>query len=410
MRFFFPDSQDLVDPSFDFVTEERSIHRVRQRDDQYPHEALYKAPYDGVLLSRAIVVENGRFTMGQRQRLSRRGVRSFFRLDRPETANLRTMGDCGAFAYVDEPEPPVTVDEVAGFYDELEFDYGVSVDHIITAYRDEDTDSLPGVDPVPPEWKERRAITLQLAEDFRSITSDGQVRFEPIGVAQGWSPSSYADSVKNLQKMGYRYIGLGGLVPLKTPQILSVLSAVKDVKDTNVQMHLFGVTRVDHLAEFASLGATSFDSTSPLRRAFMDERDNYYTPERTYMAVRVPQVDGNPSLKRRILAGEIDQDEARRLERGSLEALTAYDKDRLPLNDALEILMDYQQLFEGKRERLEAYGETLADRPWKRCQCGICDKIGIHVVLFRGAERNRRRGFHNLFVVNEQKQAIFAGA
>ena len=34
----------------------------------------------------------------------------------------------------------------------------------------------------------------------------------------------------------------------------------------------------------------------------------------------------------------------------------------------------------------------------KDCPCEICRRLGIHVMLFRGAERNRRRGFHNLFV------------
>ena len=36
MKFFFADSQDMVDPSFDFETEKRSEWRVRQRDDQLP--------------------------------------------------------------------------------------------------------------------------------------------------------------------------------------------------------------------------------------------------------------------------------------------------------------------------------------------------------------------------------------
>ena len=55
MKFFFPDSQDLVDPSFDFRTETRSDTRVRQRDDQYPHEVFATPPYDGMLVSKAIV-------------------------------------------------------------------------------------------------------------------------------------------------------------------------------------------------------------------------------------------------------------------------------------------------------------------------------------------------------------------
>ena len=44
MKFYFPDSQDLVDPSFDFVDEKRSRTRVRQRDDLYAHELFKNHP------------------------------------------------------------------------------------------------------------------------------------------------------------------------------------------------------------------------------------------------------------------------------------------------------------------------------------------------------------------------------
>ncbi|MBD4383928.1 tRNA-guanine transglycosylase, partial [Xanthomonas citri pv. citri] len=48
LKYFFPDSQDFIDPSFDFFRETRNEHRVRQRDDQYPHE-VFPHPYDGML-------------------------------------------------------------------------------------------------------------------------------------------------------------------------------------------------------------------------------------------------------------------------------------------------------------------------------------------------------------------------
>ena len=44
MKFFFPDSQDQVDPSFDFETEERSEFRLRHRDDRYAHEEFAEHP------------------------------------------------------------------------------------------------------------------------------------------------------------------------------------------------------------------------------------------------------------------------------------------------------------------------------------------------------------------------------
>ena len=49
---------------------------------------------------------------------------------------------------------------------------------------------------------------------------------------------------------------------------------------------------------------------------------------------------------------------------------------------------------------IEAARQVLGriDLAWKHCGCTICKEIGIEVVLFRGAERNRRRGFHNLAV------------
>jgi len=104
VKFVFADSLDLVDPSFDFETEERSPTRIRHRDDRYPHELFSHPPYDGILVSKAIVDGiggggAGRYTLAQRQRLFREGVRAFFRI---KDSPLFTVGDCGAFTYVKE--------------------------------------------------------------------------------------------------------------------------------------------------------------------------------------------------------------------------------------------------------------------------------------------------------------------
>ena len=47
---------------------------------------------------------------------------------------------------------------------------------------------------------------------------------------------------------------------------------------------------------------------------------------------------------------------------------------------------------------IRAYGRTLEAKPWRKCGCDICRELGHHVILFRGAERNRRRGLHNVWV------------
>ena len=44
---------------------------------------------------------------------------------------------------------------------------------------------------------------------------------------------------------------------------------------------------------------------------------------------------------------------------------------------------------------LQEYQETLRGRPWEKCDCPICREHSIEVCIFRGNDRNRRRGFHN---------------
>ena len=400
MKFFFPDSQDLVDPSFDFRTETRSETRIRQRDDQYPHEVFSSPPYDGMLVSKGIVDGIGgdagsRYTLAQRHRLLREGVRAFFRLgDRA----IETMGDCGAFSYVREERPPFTVQEVIDFYVQCGFDYALSVDHVILAFQPELDTATNGPDAVPKEWRDRQKLTLELAEEFLTRSISQQCLYTPVGIAQGWSPASYASAVEELQKLGYRYIALGGMVPLETTKILSCLRRVGEVLRPGIRLHLLGVTRLDRVQDFADLGVVSFDSTSPLRQAFKDDKDNYYTPERTYCAIRVPQIEGNPKMRGRIVAGAIDQKEARRLERDCLEALERFDAGECDALEVGRVLRAYEKMHDGRSDRTETYAEILRDRPWKTCPCEICQRLGIHVLLFRGAERNRRRGFHNLFV------------
>ena len=393
MKFFFPDSQDQVDPSFDFVTEERSSARMRHRDDEYAHEVFKRAPFDGVLVSKA-VLDSGRYSLAQKHRMLRSGVRDFFRITDPA---LQTMGDCGAFAYVREDTPPFSVAEVVEFYQTMGFDYGMSVDHIILGYEATDTD-------IPVDWIARQALTLKLAEDFLARHSAMGAKFTPIGVAQGWSPKSYAHSVTKLQELGYKYVALGGMVGLKTADILKCLREIKPVLATGISMHLLGITRIESVLEFGDYGVTSIDSTSPLRQAFKDMRDNYYADERTYTAIRVPQVEANPQLVRLIKSGKVDQREARRLEVACLKVVNAFDKKMASVGETVSLLVEYERLYEDRRTFEDIYRETLEERPWDRCSCEVCQALGIHVMIFRGAERNRRRGFHNLFVFYNKLQ------
>ena len=406
MKFFFPDSQDLVDPTFDFATERRFAHRVRHRDDLYAHEVFEQRVCDGLLVSKGIVDGlsggAGKYSMAQRHRLLRVGATEFFRLNRPDRPILETMGDCGAFTYVREKVPPYTVDEVLQFYTDCDFDSGISVDHVILDYQPRW--DAGAVEAVPAAVTERQEITLDLAAQFLRKCSGSKLRINPLGVAQGWSPKSYAHSVTQLQDMGYRYIAVGGMVPLRTNDILTILSAINDVRRSETRLHLLGITRTDVFADFERFGAVSFDSTSPLRQAFKDDKNNYYAPERSYTAIRVPQVEGNADLQKRIRAGSVNQPNARRLEQRCLELLTKYDRSEAQLDLVLSALDEYEAVHSPGKSFAGTNRDTLEAMPWKSCRCEICRSLGIHVVLFRGAERNRRRGFHNLFVFYQQLQ------
>lgn len=414
MKFYLPDAQDLVDPAFDFVREERANDRMRQRTDAYAHELFERPPYDGMLISKGIV--KSRYTLAQQQRLLRLGVQKFLRLDENiGTKDMKVIGDCGAFSYREEAEPPYSVTEVVDFYDQAAFTYGISVDHVILAFRPEWDDPASKADPDAAEAYRRRELTLTLAADFMKQSKG--CKFAPMGVAQGWSPKSYAHSVRSLQKMGYTYIAIGGLVPLKTPEVMQVLEEVATVRRAGTKFHLLGITRLERIFEFASYGAESFDSTAPLLQAFKSEKDNYQTENENFIALRIPQVEANAKLKARILAGEVSQAAALKLERGALSTLRKFADCNASLDDTLQLLMDYALLYDETLEgspgkiaaKKEQYRHTLAERPWETCPCSICKKIGHEVIIFRGAERNRRRGFHNIDVFYRRLLATDSG-
>jgi len=398
VRFFFPDSHDYVDPTFDFEKETNNEHRVIQRDDKYAHE-LFSAPvYDGILVSKAVVDGvsgiKGKYSVAQRQRFFREGIYSFFRLPR----SYEAMGDCGAFAYAGEEVPPYTVDEVAEFYDVSGFTYGISVDHIIFGFENISSGNKSRFDENQlQEFKRRKYLTLELANDFLKVSKS--LAFEPYGVAHGWDVDSYTDSVNQLQKMGFTKIAVGGLVPLKSIDVLLILEKINSIRLKSTELHLLGLYRLEYINRFLDLGVTSFDSTSPLMKGLKDDKLNYDTlTNGYYTSISVPQVEANISLKKMVASGKADQNSALLLESKCLSQLIQFDKGELSTQAVLESLCDYEKIYNLKKSRKELFEKALNDMPWKDCECDICTKIGIHVLLKRGAQRNRRRGFHNLYV------------
>jgi hypothetical protein len=411
VKFYFPDSQDQIYPRYDFIHDEYPDERHRQRDDLYAHQAVKPAPYDGILVSKAIVDGSikgaGKYSAPQRARLYRDGVRTFFGLPEP----MESLGDCGSFNYINEERPPYETPEVLHYYTECRFNAGISIDHVIFGYRPDAPD-----EEVDEAWVTRREMSLDYAQKFFNATkshnrliADGKLHLEPVGAAQGWSPASYADSVVQLQKMGYKRIALGGMVPLKTPEIIACLKEISKIRKHDVGFHLLGITRIDSMERFADYHVTSFDSTSAFRQAFMDEKNNYHTADGSYVAIRVPQVDGNPTLKRLILAGMVSQSAAIKAERECLRLLRQYrDDEDFDVQEVIDALRAYHTLIGDpkKLKKVDDYRETLVDRPWDRCRCDLCKKHKIDMVIFRGTERNKRRGFHNMTVLEAKMRKL----
>jgi hypothetical protein len=105
-------------------------------------------------------------------------------------------------------------------------------------------------------------------------------------------------------------------------------------------------------------------------------------------------------------------------EQVALAAIRGFDKGDVGLEEATKELSRYQGfmnlVLEENPEKLanlnlktaSAIEGTLRAAPWKRCQCSICRAIGVEVIIFRSANRNRRRGFHNLGVYHSHVRQI----
>ena len=110
MKFVFADNLDMIDPNFDFIEDRYSPDREIYWDDRYPHEIFSKAPYDGILVSKAIVggtKVKGHYTAAQAMRFNRVGAREFLRYPESKFPNSMMVGDCGAFSYHKMEVPPI---------------------------------------------------------------------------------------------------------------------------------------------------------------------------------------------------------------------------------------------------------------------------------------------------------------
>ena len=388
MRYFLPDWDDRVDPRFDFLFELSAVGRDPWRDDVYTHEYFGDDPcYDGILVSRSALAENG----SKREQVDRIGLRGYLRLPR----HLELMGDCGAFGYVDQPKPIYETPEVLEFYQRVGVNYGVSIDHIIFA-------------AFPEQRDFRYNLTIANGKEFIEQHRAGGFTFTPVGAVQGWDVPSYAECARHLAQAGYDMLAVGGLVRSRTEEILAIATGVRDAVGPDVRLHLLGVARDDIIPDLARLGIFSFDSASPMRTSWMSATKNYLAGDTYYTAIRIPYakpeqqgVRGDNILSRADSSTAFSERE--RLEQAALAAIRGYARREIPLEAAMTAIeaYDHEQVrssdnANSRTKRMLNYRKTLQDRPWAKCGCRVCKDIGVEVVIFRGNNRNRRRGFHNV--------------
>ena len=448
-NYYFPDNLDFVDPQFNGITNEKTKHHRKYDDDAYPHEMLKELPYNGMLVSLAGVgtmQKKGKYyTQELTEDFYFYGAKNFLRLNDKKFKNIKLMGDCGAFDYVNEYEPPFTIDELIEFYDRGGFHYGISLDHIVFPYAkdDEALRVLPYADI--REAERRIKITLDNAKLF--LEKSKNKKFIPYAVAHGFSKESFINSVKKLEDLGYTHITIGGMIKSKTPDLLDLLETLAEIKNETTQFHLLGICRFEHIPTYVKCGVTSADSTSPLMQGI--KAGKYYEFEddaheiQHSLSIRIRQCDHENVQKLidkhrsdiRLLVNqmlnnhEIDIDLSnnalstnecvKRLETDCIKKLIEYDKSGLHFEATFKALMAYEKVTTTdyligdvskpkqialNRDR-QKVKDFLLSSPWKTCNCGVCES-GIMNIIFRSNQTNRRRGIHNLAIVTKHKDKV----
>ena len=286
------------------------------------------------------------------------------------------LGESGAFGYLEKEKPPYSTDQLLEFYDKCGFDIGATLDHLIWGKMKQDKQ----------ERDRRFDITMKNAREmYKKWKRKHRGNFTLMGIAQGWNPESYANAVKMLLDIGFSYIGIGGLAGASSRTIAPVLSKVHSCIHSlgaDAKIHVFGTNPLrkgapDLLSVFKHKGISSFDTTIMLRQAWSRRKDNYFINNAEYTSIRV-----STDLKEEVA-------------KEALFKLREYADHKCPLNSVMDILRGIE---ERKDEKwLEFYQKTLEKRPWEKCTCKICKELGIDILIFRGNERNMRRGFHNVY-------------
>ena len=397
MKYFIPEWNDRVDPKYHFLTDTHSTEHNQDpaKNDFYMWDifGMEKLPFDGVLVSRIPMEQDKK----KYKQVQLEGIHKTLRLP----SSFKILGDCGAFGYVSQKKPPYDTIEILEYYKKTGFDYGVTVDHLVTPQFESEKD-------------ERMKITRDNAiKAFEEWSKHYRNDFQLILAVQGWKNSDYLDMYREYVNIGATHIALGGLVRSTTTEIAKLVSELtEEVKKSDKvpkYIHFFGLARIQLFPLFEKLEETGvevgFDSASYLRKAWLaaaSSQNNYVTTSgKGYTAIRVPLIARNLRRKNKKNPKPQIEKEIQTIEKLEQECLTKlrhYDQNKISSRHVITSLSEFAKVT-GKGVGLEKfYARTLKDKAWKNCDCPICSEVGIEVAIFRSNNRNRRRGFHNVNV------------
>ena len=403
VSYFLPDWDDLLDEKFDFEADAFSGVSRQERGDK--HCSILMKPKrmcDGILVSLAQhMTSKGplrRILGTESGSLAPVNMRTQFGLG----ANQSLFGDCGAFSYVSEDKPAISVEQAIALYELHGFDFGASVDHIpvTTIIRDGSKLELSRTERLT-----RVKTTKKNAEQFIELAKKRQVGFTPVGTIQALDPAGYAKAARHYHNLGYRHLAIGGLVPLPDSlveeAVVKVMAVVAKLKP-RPWVHLFGVFRPKLQAKFRELKVDSFDSASYFRKAWLRSDQNYLASNgKWYAALRVPMTSDGRTRKNLEQSG-FDLASLETQESQVIKLLCQYDRDEVSIKEVLDAVIEYDERLTRSsdvRSLRATYERTLKDRPWRSCDCPFCKQAGIHVLIFRGTNRNKRRGAHNTLML-----------
>ena len=295
-----------------------------------------------------------------------KGARDYY-----NSYGMKIFGDSGAFSFVEEDVPPISVNDVIDFFNLIGVDRGASLDHIVPDY-DSGYDYFFGGLSAPKKYLDRMEITKENGFKFLEECKKQDVRFQPIGAVQGWSPNSYVECVQAFQKMGYKKIAIGGVAHLSKPSVIELLKRVKEVIG-ETEIHLFGLTQPKILKAVQMPNITSVDGMGPFISSVVS--GSYFGADRKrYMCV--PLEDVNKSEEYERIMGTSDFLKVEEI----FDPETNFSKDRML--------------------------KTLKSRIWESCDCAVCEELGAKVVLHH-KEYSRIRGLHNMYITGKQLRETY---